>query len=190
MQRIRIESPRRWMVFLFVGVFTSAFGPAFACAAEKHQIELGSYQMSMPGEWQPRQPRSNIVRYEFAVEPAEGDERPGRVTVMAAGGSVEQNIERWFGQFKQPDGGPTKEAAKVEKKTVAGQKVHLVDISGIFNERARPFGPGVDRKGYRMLGAIIVTDEAQIFVKFTGPEKTVAAHADGFRQAIEGMTKR
>jgi len=152
-------------------------------------IRMGSFQIQAPADWQPKQPRTKIVAYEFAVKPAEGDARNGRVTVMAAGGSVEQNIERWYGQFKQPDGRSTKDVARVEKKKIAGQPVYLVDISGTFFDRPGPFAPGVERKDYRMLAAIIVTREGQIFVKFYGPRKTVSRQAKAFRSMIEGLKK-
>ena len=60
------------------------------------------------------------------------DTEDGRLTIMGAGGSIEANIDRWYGQFKQPDGSSTKDKAKVSKSKVAGQTVHMVDISGTF----------------------------------------------------------
>ena len=150
-------------------------------------IRMGSFRLTVPEAWKPKQPRSRIIAYEFSVKPAEGDRQPGRITIMAAGGSVEQNLERWYSQFTQPDGRPTKEVAKVEKRKIAGQPVYLVDISGTYLDRPRPFGPGVERKNYRMLAAIIVTREGQIFVKFYGPQRTVAEQAEAFRRAIESL---
>ncbi len=32
------------------------------------------------------------------------------------GGSVEANLDRWYGQFQQPDGGSTRERAKVRSR--------------------------------------------------------------------------
>ena len=66
----------------------------------------------------------------------------GRLTIMQAGGSIEANVDRWIGQFKQPDGKPSREAAKIEKKEYDGLAVHLVDLSGTFAERrGGPFNP-------------------------------------------------
>lgn len=65
------------------------------------------------GIWRPRpawkrvKPQSGIVEHEFAVAPTEGDEQGGRVTVMGAGGSVDANIDRWFGQFTKSPMAPT-----------------------------------------------------------------------------------
>jgi len=129
-----------------------------------------------------------MVEREFAVPASPGDERDGRVTIMAAGGGVEANIERWCGQFTQPDGADTGDRAKVEKKTIAGHEVHLVDISGSYNESRGPFGPGVLRPDYRMLAAIISIGQVDYFVKFYGPRRTVADNEDAF-QAMIGSLK-
>jgi gluconolactonase len=70
--------------------------------------------------------------------------------------------------------------------------VTLVDIPGTYKDSpGGPFagGAAVDRPDYRMLAAIVETPDRRgnHFLKFYGPAKTVAAHADGFRAMVEGM---
>src|SRR5690349_11214026 len=97
---------------------------------EKTVVELGEGKLTVtaPAEWKKVQPKSRIIEYEFATKSAEGDKEAGRVTIMGAGGSVEDNIKRWISQFSQPDGSDTKDKAKVEKKTIDGKEVHFVDL--------------------------------------------------------------
>jgi hypothetical protein len=113
------------------------------------------------------------------------------MTVMGAGGTVQANIDRWYGQFTQPDGSATKDKATSKKINVAGCAVTMVDISGTYKDMpGGPFAGGraIERPEYRMLAAIIeVPDQGNYFLKFYGPAKTVAKHADGFRAMIEGM---
>jgi hypothetical protein len=113
------------------------------------------------------------------------------MTVMGAGGTVQANIDRWYGQFTQPDGSETKTKATTKKLELAGCKVTLVDIPGTYKDSpGGPFAGGriVERPDYRMLAAIVETpDRGNHFLKFYGPAKTVAAHADGFRTMVEGM---
>jgi hypothetical protein len=153
-------------------------------------IDLGKFKLTAPEKWDRVQPKSRIVAHEFAAPAAEDDKQAGRLTVMSAGGSVADNIDRWYGQFKQPDGSSTKEKAKVEKRTIAGQEVHVVDISGTYKDQPGPFAPGVDRENYRMLAAIIVTDDANFFVKFYGPRRTIAAHEKAFDKMVDGLSKK
>ena len=162
-------------------------------AAEDRSVSLadGKLQMTAPETWQRKKPQNNVIQYEFSVAPVGDDEKPGRVTISGAGGSVEANIDRWAGQFIQPDGSDSKKAAKIEEKKIAGQEVHLVDISGTFKDQpGGPFsgGPVVERKDYRMFAAIIVTkDLGNYFLKFYGPERTVADNRAAFDKMVESL---
>jgi hypothetical protein len=51
-------------------------------------LSEGRVELKAPTEWETKKPQTRIVDYEFAVPPVEGDETPGRVTVMGAGGGV------------------------------------------------------------------------------------------------------
>src|SRR5262245_49222634 len=88
----------------------------------------GTLELKAPANWTRKQPLTQIVEHEFAAPASQGDSVDGRLTVMAAGGSIDDNISRWYGQFAQPDGGSTKDRAKVKKLTAAGEEIHLVDI--------------------------------------------------------------
>lgn len=100
------------------------------------------------------------------------------------GGGVQANIERWKSQFQ---GGPD---AKTAKRTIHGLAVTTVDVSGAYNGMAGPgSGGGAPKPGYRMLGAIVENPGGNIFFKFTGPAKTIAANEAKFEQLIGSVTK-
>lgn len=157
-------------------------------------ISLGAkLTIAVPKSWIRKPPRMGLIEHEFAVPAAEGDADDGRVTIMAAGGSVDANIQRWIGQYTQPDGSATADKTKIEHKAIAGRKVHLVDISGTYRESmGGPFAGGqvVERPGYRMLAAIVETAQGKYFIKFYGPRKTVTGQANAFRAMIEGLKER
>lgn len=165
-----------------------------ADAAEK-KIALadGKLVLKAPDQWKAVPPKSRIVQYEFAAPADETKpENQARITIMGAGGSIADNIARWYDQFQQPDGSATKDKSKQEKIEVAGQTIHLVDIPGTFKDSGGgPFfqqRPPVMRDKYRMLGAIIETkDMGQHFLKITGPAETVEKLKDGFRKMLEGL---
>jgi hypothetical protein len=153
-------------------------------------IANGAFSLEAPAGWKQVPPKSGIVETEFAV-PSDGDAAPGRMTVMGAGGSVQANVDRWYGQFTQADGSATKDKATTKTLKLAGCTVTLVDVAGVFKDMpGGPFagGQAVDRPDYRMLAAIVETPEkGSYFLKFTGPGATVAKHADGFRKMVEGL---
>jgi hypothetical protein len=165
--------------------------PAVAEQARVFTIADGAFTLAAPAGWERVQPKSNIVETEFAIPGAQAETPPGRMTVMGAGGSVQDNLDRWYGQFSQPDGGATKDKAATKKLEVAGCTVTLVDVAGTYQDKPMgPFAGGkvVERPDYRMLAAIIeAPGKGRQFLKFYGPAPTVSAHADGFRAMVEGI---
>ena len=163
---------------------------AVADKAAAFTIADGGFSLAAPADWKRMPPKSRIVETEFEI-PGAGEAAAGRMTVMGAGGTVAANIDRWCGQFSQPDGSDTKDKTTTKKLTLAGCAVTLVDIPGTYKDMpGGPFagGPAVERPNYRMLAAVIETPDAgNYFLKFYGPAATVAEHADGFRKMIEGL---
>jgi hypothetical protein len=153
----------------------------------------GALSLEAPAGWKRVQPKSGIVETEFSIPAEEGDAQPGRLTVMGAGGGVQANVDRWYGQFSQPDGSATKDKASTKTLKLAGCSVTLVDVAGTYKDTpGGPFAGGktIDRPDYRMLAAIVEPEDknkGSYFLKFYGPAKTVAKHSDGFRTMIEGM---
>ena len=176
---------------------TLVAAPSWTWAQEKAAEETpftvadGKLAFTAPKGWTKKMPRSRIIEVEFEIPPAKEDEDAGRFTVMGAGGDVQANIDRWFGQFEQPDGSDSKEKGKVEKKTVAGQTVHYVDVAGTYKDSpSGPFAKGKTtlRKDYRMLAAIVQTEEAgNYFLKFYGPKGTVTENEEEFQQLLGSL---
>ena len=178
------------MALATVACHRAAAQPAVGEATGVFTIADGAFTLEAPEGWQRVQPKSGIVETEFAI-PAGDGAAPGRMTVTGAGGSVEANIDRWCGQFTQPDGSATKDRATRKKVTVAGCDVTLVDIPGTYKDMpGGPFagGQAIERPDWRMLAAIIETPQGgKYFLKLTGPATTVAGQADGFRRMVEGL---
>jgi hypothetical protein len=175
-------------LFSFLGITTLLADDA---AEKTVSVAEGKLSFAVPEGWEKTQPRSRIVEMEFTIPSADGDESPGRLTVMGAGGLVEANIDRWLGQFQQPDGTDTSKVAKIEKLKVGGHDVHYVDVSGTYRDMpGGPFagGKAVLRDDYRMLAAIIETDKAgNYFFKLYGPKKTIAENEKSFRGLVNSL---
>ena len=158
-------------------------------------LAQGNIELKVPETWKKHNPRSPIIELEFAIPAATGDKQAGRLTMLQSGGSVTQNIQRWYGQFAQPDKKATKDVAKVEKKKINDQDIVIVDISGTFNDRqgGGPFAPGkiVERRDYRMLGGIVqMKQRGQYFFKLYGPKKTIASSQKSFMGMMESITSK
>ena len=158
-------------------------------------LARGAVTLSVPVHWKAQKLRSRILEREYAIPAAKGDQTAGRLTMMSSGGSVEANVNRWIGQFTQPDGASTKERTKVTDKKINGQEVKIVEISGTFKESqgGGPFAPGriVERQGYQMLAAIVQTKgHGQYFFKLYGPRKTVASAKKSFMAMMNSVASK
>ena len=189
---------RRWLLVVALataaGPFLSAGGLLAADPdpnASEFTVADGRFSLAAPAPFKRVRPKSMMVETEFSLPAVAGDDKPGRLTVMGSGGTIEANIDRWFGQFSQPDGSATRDKAAVKKLKVAGCAVTLVDVTGTYKDMpGGPFAGGraIERPDYRMLAAIIETGGAgNYFLKLYGPAKTVGNSADGFRKMVEGM---
>jgi hypothetical protein len=148
-------------------------------------VELDAITLTAPAGWQRMPPSSSFVAAEFALPRAEGDDANGRLTISTAGGTVEANIDRWKGQFDAQA-----KQAPPEEIDVAGLKVTLVDLSGDFSDQRGPFAPAVERPGYRMIAAIVPVEGQLHFIKATGPQKTIASHADKLHEFIRTVQRK
>lgn len=156
-------------------------------ASNKLELAGGKLLMIAPSNWEKVQPKSGIVQHEFRA-PKEAKEDAARITIMQASGGIDANIDRWVGQFE----GVEKKDAKIEKKEVAGSKIHIVDISGTFKDSmgGGPFAPGPvkKRENYRMLGVIIETKDAgTTFIKMTGEQPIVEQLSEGFKKSLDDL---
>ncbi|MBS0208597.1 MAG: hypothetical protein JSS27_06540 [Planctomycetes bacterium] len=179
---------------LSLGLALAVNAATVAAADNTFTLADGVAKLTVPEGWKATQPKSRIIEYEFEIAPVEGDSAAGRTTVMGAGGSIDDNINRWYGQFNQADGSSTKDKAKLDKRTVSGQEVVVVDVSGTYMDRPGPFAPGpaIERPNYRMLAAIISLKKdgkpaGNYFIKFYGPQATVAKHEAAFLKMIDSL---
>jgi hypothetical protein len=172
-----------------VFLFSTAFATVTAAEGNTFTIGEGKLELTAPANWAKKEPASRIVEVEFAVPPAKGDEAPGRLTAMGAGGSIESNIDRWVGQFAGDGGAAAK--AKRDKATVSGADIEIVDLAGTYKDSpAGPFAGGktVMRDNYRMLGAIIQTkDRGNYFLKLYGPKATIEENEKAFQDMVKSL---
>jgi hypothetical protein len=137
-----------------------------------------------PGNWTEEQPSSAFRTAQFGLPRVEGDAEDGELVVYffgpGQGGPVQQNLDRWRGQFKTPDGGPVPdEDVEVQTFQVGAGPVTVLEVEGRYEASMMPGGPVAETKDdYRMIAAIIEAGGNKWFVKALGPDATMRAHRD------------
>jgi hypothetical protein len=127
----------------------------------------------------------------YSIPTAPGDHENAECAAyffgQGSGGGVQANIDRWKGQFQR--GGQPAEA-KVGKRTIHGLTVTTIESSGDYTGMG---GPMTQQKtiahDYRLLGAIVEGPGGNIFVKLTGPSRTVEANRQQFELLLASFQK-
>ena len=126
----------------------------------------------------------------YAVDAAPGDTAKAECVVYffgaGQGGSVEANIERWKSQFTNA-GKPA--SAVVSKHAAHGIPMTTIDVAGEYSGLGGPLAASKPVPGYRLLGAIVEGPGGNIFIKFTGPARTIAANKAKFDSLLASLMK-
>ncbi len=151
--------------------------------------QAAGVQWSVPARWQAQAQRPmRVATYQIPTEA--GDPDPAECAVYffgtGQGGTVEDNLARWAGQFAQPDGRPAE--AKPAAREIAGLRVHTIDVTGTYLAAAGPMSTVSQTKpNFAMLGAIVEAPQGLVFFKLTGPAKTVASARNEFSALLESL---
>jgi hypothetical protein len=148
--------------------------PQNKAAAGNSEIEV-SYKA--PKQWIAETPQSSMRKAQYKL-PGQNGAEAAELAVFyfpGEGGSVEANLERWYGQFQQPDGSETSQHVQKQSLTVHGVEVTEVYVTGTYLKTSSPMmsGPMEEMTGYAMLAAIAETSNGPWFFKATGPQKTI-----------------
>ncbi|OGC90701.1 MAG: hypothetical protein A2W25_00015 [candidate division Zixibacteria bacterium RBG_16_53_22] len=147
----------------------------------------GGLDWEAPASWKVGPPQQmRVVTY--LISPVEGDADNAELAVFhfpGTGGAKDANLQRWEGQFEQPDGRNSADVAVIKEIETNGLKVTTIDLSGTYKVTGGPMMEVKDKKpDYRLIGAIIEGPQGMVFFKMTGPEKTVAASENDFMRMV------
>ncbi len=151
----------------------------------------GSLVVSAQPGWFTERPL-NATRVAQYVLPRTGEDAEDATLVVSyfggQGGSRDANVERWAGQFEQPDGRSSKDAMQSTERTVNGLRVFELELSGTYVAETSPGSGERHRKeGWRMLAAIVDAPLGPHYLKLTGPETTVRHWESSYRSFVSAL---
>jgi hypothetical protein len=97
------------------------------------------------------------------------------------GGGVQANIDRWIGQFKQPDGSSSEHKTEINKVISNDLPVTLVYTTGTYLSGSMGGGNSQELPGFAMIAAIVETSRDPWFFKAIGPQETIDAWRPAFK---------
>jgi hypothetical protein len=167
------------MMRFFFSIFTLSLLATAVFAAEPVEFRVGAFEFSRPAGWKWIVPSSGMRKAQLEVPG--GNNEKAEITFFhfgpGQGGSVDANVERWFGQFP---GGRTSRSEASQGRTL----VYYVQAQGTF-QSGMPGGPTTPLEAYALQGAILQDAQSgDVFVKMTGPEALVQLSAPLFLDMV------
>jgi hypothetical protein len=157
--------------------------PASVIASSR--IRIGELTATVDEGWIQEVPSSSMRLTQFRLPASERGIDDAELAVFSSiGGSVQDNLSRWFDQFSQPDGSDSQEKARVQEFSVNEMSTTIADLTGTFTGGGMPMSQPVEKKDYRLLAAIVVGASDVYYFKLVGPEKTVERWATSFGEFI------
>lgn len=156
-------------------------------------VAMGPFTLKAPADWTIKPVTSNMRAADFQLPGKPGAEAELIVYYFGANGagSIDDNLDRWFKQFQQPDGKASRDVAKIEKTRFAGQDATFVSVTGRYVAAAMPGATqAVDKADQEMLAAIVASPSGPYYFKLVGAKSTVDANAAAFRGMLDSLKVR
>ena len=169
-----------------VGILLLAMSALFVRAEDAASFTAGGFQFAVPAGWNAVTPSSPMRKAELRVPGPEGTGSAGEATITVfhfgpgEGGTVQQNVDRWLGQF---GGADAAKGASTAKETIGTVPVTFVRASGTF-QSGMPGQPTTPLEGQALLGAILESPNGDVYLKMTGPAPTVDKAEPAFVQMV------
>jgi hypothetical protein len=161
-----------------------------ACLAQAESptstFKAGDFSFAVPTGWRSVEPSSPMRKAEIYVPGPEGTGAAGEAVITVfhfgpgQGGTVQQNVDRWFSQI---DGDNDAKGAASAKETIGTVPVTFARARGTF-QSGMPGQPTTPLEGQALLGAILESPDGDVYVKMTGPAPTVEKAEPAFVQMI------
>src|SRR6185436_1836522 len=139
----------------------------FAADAPK-TFSVSEFTFTRPADWEWVPSTSAMRKAELKVESKDKKEKAEVIFFHfgeSNGGGTQANVDRWLGQFQEPK---DKLRSKVEEVTVGNRKITHVEAEGTYMS-GLPGGPKKPMPNSMLIGAILESDQGNVFVRLTGP---------------------
>lgn len=150
-------------------------------AAEPVSFQVGEFTFERPDGWQWIHPSSPMRKAELAVP---GKPEAAEITFFhfgpGQGGSVDANLQRWLSQFSESLEDLDAKRAEQETPTTT---VHMIQARGTFLS-GMPGETPVPKDDFALRGAILESEDGDVYVKMTGPRDVVIEASDAFDMMV------
>ncbi|HUR52550.1 MAG TPA: hypothetical protein VMZ71_00325, partial [Gemmataceae bacterium] len=104
---------------------------------------------------------------------------------------AEKLFPRWKATFVPPEGKTADDISKVGKLDgVKGTKIDVLDVSGTWRYKERPFDPKSKEElkdNYRVVWVVVAEKDEATHLRLSGPAPTVETHVKAFEAWVKSL---
>ncbi len=154
-------------------------------------VEMDGMKSTAPADWKETKLENTFQKHRFAIK---GKEEKDEAAVLilhlgGAGGPAKDNVERWKGFMKPPEGKNIDDVTDVKTEKVGDAEVTIVDVKdGTY--KGAPSEKGKLRPDHRLVAVYFLRKESKdgpYFIRFYGPKATVDANKKAFDDFLMGF---
>tara|TARA_X000001036_G_scaffold394196_1_gene394355 strand:+ start:51 stop:677 length:627 start_codon:yes stop_codon:yes gene_type:complete len=148
--------------------------------------KIGTLQARKVDSWSRETPSSSMRVAQYKLDYVKGD---GQLVVFSGiGGSPDENIERWYKQFKPESNLPIAETSLKWEIVMDQFKIKFVHFEGTFiKSDIRMNSVTEELKDYALLAAIISGAKEPYYFKMTGPSYLIKSEKSLFESFIKSI---
>ncbi|MCS6866140.1 MAG: hypothetical protein RMJ56_04600 [Gemmataceae bacterium] len=159
-------------------------------------VKLAKLSATAPADWKNEKPANRLRKYQFKL-PGVKDHPDAELTISGESRpGAEKNFATWKATFEAPEGKTVDDISKTAQWTLPNAQAHVLDITGTWRYKERPFDPKsklMILDDWRVIWVVVDEKDAQGEIieahhfRLSGPAITVGAHAAQFEQWIKSF---
>jgi hypothetical protein len=150
--------------------------------------KIGNLQARKVDSWSRETPSSSMRVAQYKLDYVRGN---GQLVVFSGiGGSPDENIQRWYKQFKSESSLPIAETSSNWEIVASQLEIKFVYFEGTFMKSDMRMNSVTEElKDYALLAAIISGANEPYYFKMTGPSSLIKSQKSLFESFIQSIQK-
>jgi hypothetical protein len=164
---------------------------ALAAADKPKPVDVAGLKADPPAGWKAEKPANLLRSHQFKLPSDDKAFADAELTVSPkSSDDVAKNFDKWKAQFTPPDGKKPEDVTKTSEFKVGDVKVHVLDVTGTWKYKERPFDPKSKEEikpEHRAVWVIVVGKDDTAHLRLSGPQAVVEKHHPAFEKWLKEL---
>jgi hypothetical protein len=153
-------------------------------------VKVGTLKATTPADWKSEKPANRLRSFQFKLPGAPDHAEAEIIVSPESSADVEKTFPRWKTSFVPPEGKMADELGKASRWDVKGATVNVLDVTGTWKFKERPFDPKSKEElkdNFRVVWVIVAEKDEATHLRLSGPAPTVDKHFKAFEEWVKSL---